>query len=99
MKQSTKSTANDFRFAVNFPSPHREAEIVSPFQSEMKTSWIQAYIAWRVKTGKGRICDRITVTTLQKEFQQIQRTMRLANNFVWENREITVIKKVSLKDR
>ncbi|KAF1922500.1 uncharacterized protein M421DRAFT_10501 [Didymella exigua CBS 183.55] len=81
------------RFAVNLPSPYNESEVTAPFQSDLKVPWVKAFMAWRVKTGLGKISDRITVTTLLKEFQQLRRGIRLAKNFALHNKDIAVIKR------
>ncbi|KAF2744367.1 hypothetical protein M011DRAFT_171689 [Sporormia fimetaria CBS 119925] len=81
------------QFALNLPSPEREQEIEEPFQTTPPLVWVKAYLSWRVRTGTARLGTRITVSTLQKEFQQLRRCLRLANDFSYPNRDVQVVKK------
>jgi hypothetical protein len=60
------------RFAVNLPSPSREIETTTLFQTLPPLNWIKAYMSWRLETGTPRLGAKITVNTLLKEFEQLR---------------------------
>jgi hypothetical protein len=83
------------RFAVNLPSPSREIETTTPFQTLPPLNWIKAYMSWRLETGTPRLGAKITVNTLLKEFEQLRRALLLARDKSMANKNVQVMKKVS----
>ena len=83
------------RFAVNLPSPSREIETTTPFQTLPPLNWIKAYMSWRLETGTPSLGAKITVNTLLKEFEQLQRALLLARDESMANKDVQVMKKVS----
>jgi hypothetical protein len=83
------------RFAVYLPSPSREIETTTPFQTLPSLNWIKAYMSWRLETGTPRLGAKITVNTLLREFEQLRRALLLARDESIANKDVQVMKKVS----
>ncbi|PVH90190.1 hypothetical protein DM02DRAFT_578226, partial [Periconia macrospinosa] len=79
-------------FAIHLPPPFKEAEMAEPFQSPPSLNFIKAYMLWRVRTAQARITEKISIHSLQKEFQQFRRTVNLANNHSYTTKEVLEIK-------
>lgn len=65
-----------------------------PFQTLPPMWWIEAYMLWRLETGQARLGAKMSVQSLLKEFQQLRPALKLALNETWDQREISVMKKV-----
>ncbi|KAF2866589.1 hypothetical protein BDV95DRAFT_611650 [Massariosphaeria phaeospora] len=81
------------KFAFHLPSPSREIETTTPFQTLPPSNWIKAYMSWGLETGTPRLDAKLTVKTLLKEFEQLRRVLRLALDESMANKDVQVVKK------
>jgi hypothetical protein len=74
-------------------SPDREKH--QALDTDVPLNILQAYLWWRVKTGKGRLSgNTITVQTLRKEFQQITRQITRETGREWSQKELANMREV-----
>ncbi|KAL5438495.1 hypothetical protein PMIN06_010218 [Paraphaeosphaeria minitans] len=60
------------RYCINVSSLNG----TEPFKTAPDVKLIRGFLKWRVKKGKARLDERITVSTLSKEFEQLQRAVK-----------------------
>ncbi|KAF1924802.1 uncharacterized protein M421DRAFT_8453 [Didymella exigua CBS 183.55] len=77
-------------------SPEREKQQAAPLENDVPMHFNQAYLAWRVKYGQGRIDGKaITVQTLKKEFQQIVEVIAYETGKTWLAKDIAEMRRVT----
>lgn len=67
------------RYCINISS----LKATEPFQMAPDIKLIHGFLEWRVKKGKASLDEKMTVSTLSKEFESLQRAVKFKNNHVY----------------